>query len=829
MSDRTLAALDWDVLLAALARHARTPRGMDRAAVLTLAESAEEARDRYAEVAEVQAVEEEGDRVPVGGVVDVVDEVERAARGATLEPAELRGILTSLLAMQALHRWGEENAREAPRVAGQARNITLDPALIATLSTAFDPQGNLSEQRWPELGTMRRRIDHLRDRIRSTLDEIVRGDDWGDTLMDRFFTERDGRFVVPVKMGARRGLGIMHGTSQSGETAWVEPAVVVEMHNELRMTEGELLRAERRILAELTRAVAAKHHEILAGIEIATTIDLACARAGLGAELRGTIPKVGTDGVIFLYESRHPVLALKGDVVANDLSLTTEHPGLVLTGPNAGGKTVALKTLGLAALLVRAAIPVPAEPGSRVDFFDPILADVGDAQSVEGGLSTFSAHVGALKIAIAGSKPGALVLLDEVAVGTDPAQGAALARAVLEAVVDAGARVAVTTHYPELKAVNDHRFVVAAAQYADGKPTYKLEFGVPGPSYALAMAQRLGLPEGILIRARELLDESARELADRLERLTEERAEVRRRGDAIVALERQLADRDRRLAEAESRIVRDSEKRVAALTEKTATRLKRREEEVRTMVAALQAGADLKAAGTALSDIRAALAEVKAPLATPPPPPPPAADIEVGDRVRVRSIGQVGKVLSAGEQVEVQVGAVRVRVPRHQIEQLGAKAARTGPVGVTGKVLIGKTDPQARQDRRAEDQAREERRREARAREDAEDREAEREDYSRASRVAEPTRDVATARVRTSANTVDLRGLRAEDAIDIAERFLDKLSMQRLSPVFLLHGHGTGALKIAVRQWLPKCRYASAWRPADVDEGGDAYTVVELK
>ncbi len=826
MSDRTLGALDWDVLLAALARHARTPRGMARAEELVLAASAQEARERYAEVAEVRAVEEEGERVPVGGVVDVVDEVERAARGATLEPADLRGILTSLRALHALRLWADDHASDTPRLTAIARMIVIDPGLLATLGDAFDALGRLSEARWPELGVMRRRIEHLRDRIRATLDEIVRGDDWGDTLMDRFFTERDGRFVVPVKMGARRGLGIMHGTSQSGETAWVEPAVVVEMHNELRMTEGDLLRAERRILAELSHAVALRSVAILAGIEAATVIDLACARAGLGAELRGTIPIVGTDAVIILRESRHPVLALKGECVSNDLSLTSQHPGLVLTGPNAGGKTVALKTLGLAALLVRAAIPVPAEEGSRVDFFDPILADIGDAQSVSGGLSTFSAHVGALNIAIAGSKPGALVLLDEVAVGTDPAQGAALARAVLEAVVDAGARVAVTTHYPELKAVTDSRFVVAAAQYADGKPTYKLELGMPGPSYALAMARRLGLPEGIIDRARELLDESARELADRLERLTEERAEVRRRGDALRALERQLADRDRKLAEAETRIVRDSEKRVAALTEKTATRLKRREEEVRTLVAALQAGADLKASGAGLADIRAALAEVRAPLAAPVATPPPPAEIEVGDKVRVRSIGQVGKVLSAGEQVEVQVGAVRVRVPRHQIELLGAKASRNDPTGVTGKVLIGKGDPVAREERL---RAASERAREALARGDDRDDDAPGRDTLARSRSAPSATDVSTARMRTSANTVDLRGLRAEDALDIAERFLDKLAVQRLSPVFLLHGHGTGALKIAVREWLPRCRYARAWRPADVDEGGDAYTVVELR
>jgi DNA mismatch repair protein MutS2 len=811
MSDRTLATLDWDVLLAALARHARTTRGLARAADLVLAGTAQEARDRYVEVAEVLLAEEEGDRIPVGGVVDVVEEVERAAVGSVLEPLDLRAIYTSLLGQAKLREWADDYKKFTPRLAALAEPVVVDPALLRTLHGAFDALGRLSEQRWPELGQMRRRIDSLRDRIRSTLDDIVRGEEWGDTLMDRYFTERDGRFVVPVKMGARRGLGIMHGTSQSGETAYVEPAVIVEMHNELRVTEGELQRLERRILAELTQEVAGRARQILGAIEAATVIDLACARAGLGAELRGTIPTVGTDGVILLRESRHPVLALKGEVVANDLSLTTDHPGLVLTGPNAGGKTVALKSLGLAALLVRASIPVPAEEGSRVDFFDPILADIGDAQSVSGGLSTFSAHVGALNIAIAASRPGALILLDEVAVGTDPAQGAALARAVLEAIVDAGARVAVTTHYPELKAVTDHRFVVAAAQYADGKPTYKLELGVPGPSYALAMAQRLGLPQSILDRARQLLDEGARELADRLERLTEERAEVRRRADGMAALERQIANRDRALAEAEARIVRESEKRVAALTEKTAARLKKREEEVRTMVAALQAGADLRVAGDTLADIRAALAEVRAPLALPAPvAPPPAAEIEVGDKVRVRSIGQVGRVLKVGDSIEVEVGHVRIRVPPHQIEMLGAKAARTGPTGVTGKVLVGANDRKEREERRREA-------REAREANPCFD------------PAPEPVADVATARMRTAANTVDLRGLRAEDALDIAERYLDKLSVQRLSPVFLLHGHGTGALKQAVRDWLPKCRYARAWRPADVDEGGDAYTVVELR
>jgi len=797
MADRTLAALDWDVVLTALARHARTTLGMERAARLDLAPNVADVRALYAEVAEVMAAEAAGDRVPVGGLVDVTDEIARAGRGVTLEVADLRGVLVALRVLNALRAWLDGHTVECPRLVGVGAPVFVDPALLDDLRDAFDAAGQLSEARWPELGIARRRIEHLRDRIRATLDDILRADDWGDALQDRFFTERDGRFVVPIKMGMRRGLGIVHGTSNSGETAWVEPAVVVELHNELRTTEAELVRYERRILADLSEQVGLRHRALLAAIDAATAIDLACARAGLGRELAGVLPNVGTDGVIRLFASRHPVLALRAvaeerDVVPNDLALTSDKPGLVLTGPNAGGKTVALKTLGLAALLVRAAIPVPAAEGSRVDFFDPVLADIGDAQSVAGGLSTFSAHVSALNVAIAASRPGALVLLDEVAVGTDPAQGAALAHAVLEAIVDAGARVAVTTHYPELKALSDPRFMVAAAQYADGKPTYRLELGVPGPSYALAMARRLGLPEPILQRATALLDEGARELADRLERLTEERAVARRLTEQLESRDRWIKERERKLSEQEARLAREAEKRVQVITEKATTRLKKREDEIRTLVAALQAGADLKTANATLFEIRAALAEVRNPA---PPEPEPVApvEVEVGDRVRVRTIGQVGRVTAVGEQVEVQVGSLRMRVGRENLELLGVKAPKTGPNGVAGKVIAGPAERKARVEP-----------------------------------PAPATSEVATARIRTTINTCDFRGMRGDEALEAAERFLDTMALARLSPAFLLHGHGTGALKNAVRAWLPRCRYAAGWRPADADEGGDAYTVVEI-
>lgn len=776
MSDRTLRALDWDAVVDALALHARTRRGAVACRSVPLATTATEVRARYAEVAEVLDALRHTDDVPVGGVLDVEDAVARASRGASLEAPELREIGTCLRALVTLRAWSAARRDRYPRLDSVAEAISVDPPLLELLESAFDGAGELSERTWPELGVLRRRVGQLRDRIRSTLDDIVRGDDWSAILQDRFVSERDGRFVVPVKMAARKGLGIVHDTSHSGETAFVEPAAVVELHNELREVESELRRTERRILAELSAEVGRRQVRIHEALHAATAIDLACARAGLGLAFKGEIPTVGTEGVIRLLRARHPLLALRGNVVPNDLALLPQQPALVLTGPNAGGKTIALKTIGLAALLVRAAIPIPAAPESRVDVFDPVVADVGDMQSVEGGLSTFSAHVGALRAAIDAARPGGLVLLDEIAVGTDPAQGAALARAVLEAVVDGGARVAVTTHYPELKTLGaaDPRFAVAAAQYHEGRPTYRLEMGAPGASYALAMAKSLGLSDAVVARARDLLDASARELADRLERLSEERALWQGRVRELESREAAVAERERKLGEREERIDREGRKAIDATTEAWRAKLRKREEQVRQMVATLQAGGDLRDANRTLAEVRAVLAEGSVRPAAPPPAPP--AEVALGETVRIRSIGQKGRVVGLGDQVEIEVGRVRMRVPRTDLERAGGQ-----PV----VAVVAPPPPE---------------------------------------RVEEPV----AGRLRTSDNTCDLRGMRVDEALQAVERFLDAATLGPPRALYVLHGHGTGALKVAVRQWLRQSRQVRASRPADADEGGDAYTVVEL-
>lgn len=781
LAAHTLTALGWPEVLEHLAARCATPQGQGAARRLPLDRDLAETRATYAAVGEVDALAQGGEAPPVGGVPDVGAAVERAGRGMVLEDEELRRIGAGLGGLDHLRRWLGERLERAPELNRRAAPIDVDPYLRDRLRESYGPDGRLDGDVYPRIGELRRRVTHLQGRIRQTLDDVLRADGFGDALQDRYVTERDGRFVVPVKAGHRRGLGIVHGRSNSGETVYVEPAAVVELHNDLREAEADLQQEERRVRAELTLLVAARQAPLLRSLAAALDLDLVVARHRLGAAWRGRVPTVGEEGVLVVQGARHPLLALGGAVVANDLALTPRTPALVLTGPNAGGKTVALKTLGLFALLVRAGLPVPAEGVPRVDRFDPILAEVGDQQSVAEGLSTFSAHLLALNDAVSRARVGALVLVDEIAVGTDPAQGAALARAVVEALVDRGARVAVTTHHPELKTLpqSDPRFAVAAAEFADGRPTFRLVAGVPGTSHALAVARRMGLPEPILDRARAVMDQAQRELADRLERLEEDgrraRAEVER-----LAVEREaLAARERALAEAEARLRARAEREIAAAAEAHRARLGEVEAEVRALVAALQANPQLKGANDVLQRVRAARAPVEA---APEAPPPEPAVVAVGDRVRVRALGQVGRVVtvSADGRVEVEIGRLRTWTDRAGVEPATARAERE-------------------QGRRQEKVV-----------------------------LPEPEGGGGDAVVRVELNTCDLRGQRVDEALDAVDHFFDARARQGIRVVFLLHGHGTGALKTALRAALPRHPRVRRWRPAGADEGGDAFTVVEL-
>ncbi len=770
----TLHGLDWGVLMERLAHHTQTTRARQRAAEPDFTSSLSETLDRYAAVREVLRLEQEGGVVPLGSIQDVALLGQRAARGEVLEADELVDVGHVVLALQQLHRWAEHRAEEAPTLAGLAAPIELDPDLGTTLEASFDVDGQISGRQYPEVARLRQRLNQLRSQIRTTLERMVSQPDIAAILQDQFITERGGRFVLPIRAGARKGLGIVHDTSRSGETAYVEPTSVVEPQNELKTVMADLRREEWRILTALSGRVGESTGAIDAALNAATELDLASARARLGAEMDARVPTVRDEAVVHLQRARHPVLTLRGvAVVPNDLAIDSQTVGLVLSGPNAGGKTVGLKTIGLAVLLVRAGIPVPAGADSRVDWMPVVHAVVGDQQAVTNDLSTFSAQLVQIRQALDKAGPGTLILLDEIGVGTDPAQGAALAQAVVEALAAGGSRLVVTTHFADLKdlAARDPHLQLAGAVFAEGAPTYRIEVDLMGHSHALAIAREMALPASVIERARALLDATNRRLDELIERLEAERVEVSQQALAQAESQRLLDVRVRDLEKREAKLDARREREEAQAIAAFRGRLKEQEVTIKGMIAALQANPNLRDAGSLLGEVKQVRAE-----ALPPPnlPDVPIKDVAVGDRVTV--MGDRGVVTGRrGDRVEVDVRGKTLRV----------RAADLGGVSSDRSTARPKTTPL-------------------------------------------PVAVEGPIGVRTGGNTCDLRGMRVDEAIDAVAAFLDRLLLVGESCAFLLHGHGTGALKAAVRAWLPKSPYGRAWHPGEPEEGGDAFTIVEL-
>ncbi|MCB9682224.1 MAG: Smr/MutS family protein [Alphaproteobacteria bacterium] len=782
---QTLNALDWNSVLEALSGRARTPMG--KAAALGLALSAD--RDVVGawldEVDEVLALEGDGGTVPVGGIDDIDSPLARASKGAVLDKDELRLSGRALVALDQLGGWLLDAPQHAPLLQGLAPSLRVDPQVLDELQRAFDETGELSGRRFPELGALRTRVTELHATIRRTLEEMVKGDTLADELQDRYVTQRGDRYVVPVKANfKRKELGIVHGMSGSGNTAFVEPTQVVALNNELRLAEGRLQAEERRILMALSAMLGRVGVAGREALRVATRIDLAVARADLARRLDAVRPVVGREGVLRLTSARHPLLALRGvDVVANDVTLDARSAILVVSGPNTGGKTVALKTVGLAALLVRIGCFVPAAEGSRVDLFDDVVAVVGDHQTVHGDHSSFSSHLVALRAMIERARPGCLYLVDEIASGTDPQQGAALAHAFIERLLDRGVRGLITTHFHRLKtlATVEPRVAMAGMQFADGHPTYRLLLGASGESHALDIAVRVGVPADLVDRARALMDEGERNLAETLAALDRERSraeEAQARATRLAAeLEARSAAFAKRQAELDARARAIEQERAAGYL----ARLAGAEKAVAAVVADLQRAPshDKVAAARASLDALKGLAPSRPAVEVAAEAP----ELAVGDAVKLLKIGDTGEVVGLGRRISVRTSrGLVLRVDPAEVLRVHTPEPAPAPA------------PPPRRGRGKATDA--------------------------------PSLDHA---VRLDGNTLDLRGLRVDEGLEEVDRFLDRASLDERGVVFVLHGHGTGAMKQAVRQHLARSRYVGAWQPASPDQGGDAYTVAALR
>jgi len=580
LRQRTLESLDLDFVLEKLQALCYTQMAAEMAIdpEALMANSAEEARALYATVLELTQLEDAD--LDLEEKLDILDEVEQCTRGAVLETPSLCKISRSIEALLRL-RNGLEAASvrgvHIPSLMALCQEIELPDKLLDAILEAFDEEQELSLKKFPELAQLRQRVKDLEDSCTRVMSEVTTSGKYSAYLAQEGYMQFGSYYVLLVKPRHAEKVGRIFDATRSGRNVYVEPNEVVELTDELLESQKELKLLVRRILGTMSLALSHSAKDIRRCLEAAARIDLARARLFLGEDMEGEVPNVGDDGIIEVKQARNPCLILRGGkrVVGYRLELGKSSQGLLLTGPNAGGKTVVLKTLGLLALLARCGIPVPAGESPRVDFFEVVLADVGDMQTIVDDLSTYSAHLVASRIMLSSVQhvgPRAMVLVDEAGTGTDPQQGAALARAMLEAFLESGARVVATTHCAQLKnwATEDERTMTAAMEYRSGRPTYRLATNTVGESHAMETAERLGLPAPLVARAVELLGDDQRQLL----------ALQRKAADAEKDFESARVDAEQREAAA-STAIREAETK--------ASELSRREQEVAEMEAKLQA------------------------------------------------------------------------------------------------------------------------------------------------------------------------------------------------------------------------------------------------
>ncbi len=765
VSDATLSKLSFPAVRRAVGERAATRVGVERCDALTPTLAGAElatALDRVEEIVD-------GGDLSLGGIEDVRPLLARVREGNLLDGREILSVAYTLEAASTLRR--AVVASNRPALGELAARIGSFDGALRVVREQLDNDGNVRDDATPKLADIRRRLNPLRGRIRDALNRFMEAH--ADSVQEALITLRRERYVVPIKVAAQSRLsGIALDRSDSGATVFLEPASVVPLNNELALLEFEDRDEVRRILLALGRRLA-DEPGVDVSLEVVAELDLANASARLARDWRLRRPAFDDQGRVLLPRARHPLIE---DCVANDLELDAEQRLLVVTGPNAGGKTVLLKTLGLAALMASAGLFVAAGDARRPPLLprvDGLLTDIGDEQSIEASLSTYAGHLRNLKEIVERAGPATLVLIDELGSGTDPDEGAALSQAILEAVLSRGARALVTTHLAPLKVfASETPGVRNAAMRFDVdalRPTFQLVVGQPGRSYALAIAERLGLPDELLGRASEILGPAGERLEALLETLEGQRSrletELTEAGDARDAARReaaQLRAEMERLRRREQELLSEAAERADDLLQDTlqqAARLKR------------SARGEGEQRSRALEQIQELRREARRTARGPQPQEPrPRSAVAPGTMVRVASYNAEGPVLEErGDSVLVQLGLLKVEVARRDVTPVAAPAP------------------------------------------------------------AAPSRAPAAAGPSGFDDELNIRGERVEQALELLRDFVTEAHALKVGKVRVLHGKGTGALRDAVRSYLRGEKRVERFEDAVPYEGGHGVTVAYLR
>ena len=795
LRQRSQEALDWSDLLALVTEHcaleatAKWVLGEECKAGALVADTLQEVRRRYTVVEDIWHLLDEGEHIPIASVRDCRDEWRMIEQGAGLDVHQWVRVASSVVTLQDLHRWLSHHFEQAPSLMVEFDSAHIDPVVVDTLRQSFDEAGELSESYYPSLGRLREKYAQVKRALDEEVRRLMQDDKITRHLQENYVTERNGRVVFPMKNSYQRKIGIAHASSRSGETIFVEPISLLPLSNSLQETEFAIEQEIRNILRGLLLLVRPHIPNIRTFFYGAVRLDARRAMALLGREWSAQCPVVKQEGVIQLRNMRHPLLINKTKVIGNDFHLSPKQPAIVFSGPNAGGKTIALKSIGIAAWMVKLGIPIPADD-ARIDFFERILADVGDAQTVQEGLSSFSAHLLLMNTMMEQADQNTLVLLDEIGMGTDPAQGAALAQAILEQLLTQGSKLVVTTHFTRLKAFasTDPRCSMAAMHIVKGVPTHKLQWGEVGESEALALAERMRLPEFLIVRARNLLQDGERQLADLIQQLEQQRKQLEIKSTEITVMrsevqkQKEVLERKNRMWE--ERKVRLEEK----LRQDTRQELQAIERRANQLLKKIGEGSQRKQALKEATELRNLRSNLE-PQVVRPDPIDDDVILNVGDTVHVIMMDAKGVIHSVkGNKIEVSVNGMMMRVERSDLALPNTSAH---------KISKSKIEKQHRKKKRRQGSSK------------------------------PPPKEITV--IRSSFNTCDLRGVRVEEAFVQLETYFDSQILNGRKRIFILHGHGTGALRAGIRGWLGSSHYVLKWRPATADEGGNAFTVVDLK
>lgn len=789
MKSKALKTLEYNKIIELLSQQATSKPAKERLLKLKPMTNVGDVRDALAETSEAVRVIVLKGTAPLGQIYDIEDALYFARKGGSLTMRQLLQVLYNLKVTSNVISFLKSDLPPMPILDSIREVLVTFPRLVENIDRCILSEDEMSDNASPELRNIRRSIARQNDAIKNRLNNILNSADNRTYLQDSIVTIRDGRYVVPVKAEHRGKVpGIVHDQSSTGQTIFIEPQVVVNLNNELR----ELELAERveieRILAELSSNVAEHFHDIMNNQKLLIELDMIFAKGKLSAAMQGECPEIAEDGELVLKEARHPLIERK-KVVPINVNVGGRYKTLVVTGPNTGGKTVTLKTTGLLVLMAQSGLHIPALSTSRIPIFEQVFADIGDEQSIEQNLSTFSSHMRNIVQILDNVDNKSLVLVDELGAGTDPTEGAALAISILEKIKGWGAYTIATTHYNELK-----KYALSTEGVENGSmefnvetlsPTYRLFIGIPGKSNAFEISRKLGLSEDLIARSQQLLERGDIEFEDVLDSIEKDKKRAEAERDEAILLNismkkklEELEKREAKLEEQEKKIISKAKEEARDILKEARETANDVSKELRELNKIGSLGERNRKFDKNRKKLREAEERVSEKLIRRVNQAPVNADdLKVGDKVRVLTLDQIGEILTKPDEkgdLAVKIGIMKANINIKDLmfieQEEPVKAPKTSKYGSLYK-----------------------------------------------------------AKAQNISMSINVQGKNLDDATMDVDKYLDDAFMAGLKEVTIIHGRGEGILKDGLRNLFRKHKHVASYRKGKYNEGGEGVTIVTLK